>query len=556
MVRVPLSGRRVRGFVVEFGEREPDRLRPIAGLAMGLPVFDKNLLTALQWAANRYVAPLPVMLGRAAPPNRISVLPDPRQAPSLAIPSHPLADWSRAALSGKRPSTVAFISRWWEMDWVEAMASPVLERGRSVVLIAATADEVGFLAADASRWASQSVAVVSPDMDDATVTAAWGAVQRPGRLLIGSPRVASWPIAGLSVAAAVEEGRRAMKDRQTPTVAVRDLLRTRSTVERFGLGFVGPTPSLETLAAGATPIRASNRAWPPVEIVDRRAEPPIPGVLGPAAVAAIRAVAARQGRVFVFAHRRGYAPAARCEKCRTLRRCPVCGSRPEPSPICPRCGASLGPCVECGHDRFVPLGAGVGRVTEELRRLLGEQVSAAPADTTVQVGSEADLAGLVAQDLTVAVDPDGLILGSHYRSAEEALRILARLAGRVAGRSSRCLVQTYLPDHAVMVALRKGDPLLFLRQELDQRRQYGFPPAGELLVLEARGDLPEGADTSLREAAVGTTIMGPAQRYNGAIRWLLQAPDLTTARHNLRGLIQKWRDAGVTVRVDADPLEL
>jgi primosomal protein N' (replication factor Y) len=198
----------------------------------------------------------------------------------------------------------------------------------------------------------------------------------------------------------------------------------------------------------------------------------------------------------------------------------------------------------------------VGRVTEELRRLLGEQVSAAPADTTVQVGSEADLAGLVAQDLTVAVDPDGLILGSHYRSAEEALRILARLAGRVAGRSSRCLVQTYLPDHAVMVALRKGDPLLFLQQELDQRKQYGFPPAGELLVLEARGDLPEGADTSLREAAVGATIMGPAQRYNRAIRWLLQAPDLTRARHNLRGLIQKWRDAGVTVRVDADPLEL
>jgi primosomal protein N' (replication factor Y) len=172
------------------------------------------------------------------------------------------------------------------------------------------------------------------------------------------------------------------------------------------------------------------------------------------------------------------------------------------------------------------------------------------------VGSEADLAGLIPQDLTVAVDPDGLILGSHYRSAEEALRILARLAGRVAGRGSRCLVQTYLPEHAVIVALRKGDPLVFLESEMEQRRQFGFPPAGELLVLEVRGELPGGADTALKEAATGATVMGPATRNNGGIRWLLQASDLSKARHNLRGLIQKWRDAGVTVRVDADPLEL
>lgn len=557
MVRVPLGGRRVRGFVVELGEREPDRLRPIAAVAMALAVFDKNLLSSLQWAANRYVAPLSVMLERAAPPNRLSVLGELAPASSISVPEHPLAKWSQAASSGRRPTTVAFITRWWEMGWLEAIAAPVLNLGRSLMIIAATADEVGFLAADAGRFAPEALTVVSPEMDDATVTAAWGAVQRPGRLLIGSPRIACWPIAGLAVAAAVEEGRRAMKDRQTPTVAVRDLLRTRSAMERFGLGFVGPTPSIETLASGASPLRASNRAWPPVEIVDRREEPPTPGVLGSAALSAIRAVAARQGRVFVFAHRRGYAPASRCERCRTLRRCSVCGSRPEPAPICPRCGASLGPCVACGHDRFVPLGAGVGRVTEELRRLMGDQqVSAAPGTTPVQVGSEADLAGLIPQDLTVAVDPDGLILGSHYRSAEEALRILARLAGRVAGRGSRCMVQTYLPDHAVILALKKGDPLVFLESEMEQRRQFGFPPAGELLVLEVRGELPEGADTSLKEAAAGATVMGPATRNNGAIRWLLQASDLSKARHNLRGLIQKWRDAGVTVRVDADPLEL
>ncbi|MDI9465838.1 MAG: hypothetical protein QM393_09775, partial [Bacillota bacterium] len=72
----------------------------------------------------------------------------------------------------------------------------------------------------------------------------------------------------------LEEGRRAKKDRQTPTTHVREILRTRSRADGFNLVFFGPTPSTETLAAGATVVRATRRAWAPVEVVDRSGEPP------------------------------------------------------------------------------------------------------------------------------------------------------------------------------------------------------------------------------------------------------------------------------------------
>src|SRR5690606_9448789 len=136
--------------------------------------------------------------------------------------------------------------------------------------------------------------------------------------------------------------------------------------------------------------------------------------------------------VFVFAHRHGYSAASRCGACRTLRRCASCGSRPDPAPTCGRCGATLGPCVACGGSRFEPLGAGVGRVLEDVRRIVDRGVVAEhPADAAVTVGTERDLAGLQRCDLTVMVDADGLMLGANYRAAEEALRIGARLAGRV-----------------------------------------------------------------------------------------------------------------------------
>jgi primosomal protein N' len=573
MVRVPLGGRRVRGYVVEVGRREPGRLRPIAAISMEPRTFDGELLRSLTWAAHHYVAPVSVMLDRSAPPNLAKKANPAREvlarkkasvgpgwqfenAASYGSDRHPLALWSAAAASGKRQPPVAYIARWWDMDWLPVVAGPSLKAGASVLVVAATGDEVDLLAGAVRPWAEATLIVVSPDASDAEITTAWAAVQNGPNLIVGTPRAASWLIGDLSMVVVVEEGRRAMKDRQTPTVAVRDLMRTRAAVGGHHLCFVGPTPSLETLAGGASVVHSGRRAWAPVEVVDRQAEPPIAGVIGQVALRAIKAVAGRGGRVFVFAHRRGYAPAARCERCRTLRQCPNCGSRPETSPVCPRCGAGLGPCLNCGHDRFVPLGAGVGRIVEELRRTLDDRVGQAPADVPIQVGSEADLAAQPRLDLAVAVDPDGLILGTHYRASEEALRVLARLAGKVEGRGARCLLQTSLPDHPVFVALKKGDPVPFLEAEREVRARFGFPPAGELVILEARGSLPDGSEIWVKDAADGATILGPVARGNGGVRWLIQGTDLSKVRTRLRPLVQRWRDAGVAVRVDVDPIEL
>ena len=560
IVRVPLGGRRVRGFVVEISERSAEGLKPLAAVSMAPPIFDQPLLAALQWAAHRYVAPQSVLLERAAPPNLVGSLLDGPTPGDLGseLSTHPFSELARKVQARKRQPPVALVERWTNLEWVEAVAGPVCSSGQTLMIVVATADEAAAIhSAVSTAVGAERSLVVSPDRSDAENTSAWAGSQLGGRVLVGTPRVAAWRVGEPGLAVVVEEGRRAMKDRQTPTIHVRDLLRTRAQLGRHTLAFVGPTPSLETLAAGATALRTTRRAWPAVEIVDRSSQPPLPGLVSHQALAAIRAVTAAGGSVFVFAHRRGYAPAVACERCRIIRRCPNCGSRPENAPRCPRCGYELGPCTNCGNDRFVPLGAGVGRVLEELMRAGGLSVDAAPTDALVKVGSEADLAGLDPVALAVAVDADGLILGSHFRAAEEALRVLARLAGRVAsGGGHRSMVQTSLPTHPVIDALRRGDPIPFLELELEERRRMGFPPSGDLVVVEMRGATPAGVDAALEQAADRAMVLGPAPRRDGGRRWLIQGHDLTSFRHNLRPLVQKWRDAGTTVRIDSDPLEL
>jgi primosomal protein N' len=199
----------------------------------------------------------------------------------------------------------------------------------------------------------------------------------------------------------------------------------------------------------------------------------------------------------------------------------------------------------------------VGRLVAEAGGFLGrEAVGEAGSGRPVVVGTERDLSGLGRVDLGVVVDADGLLRAPHYRAVEDGLRLMARVAAAAGpGRGRRALVQTADPGHPALAALRRGDPLPLLEGEALSRAAVGFPPAGEIIVIEAAG-APEGADAVLREAVGGRAeVHGPADR-GGRVRWLLQGRDLQGPRLMLRGLVQEWREAGARVRVDADPIDL
>lgn len=537
---------------MEPDDTDQHALKPIASVSGDRPVFDERLLETLQWAAHHYVSPLSTMLERAAPPN------NPRAAPHRSIPSpqptgKPLEGVVADVMAGRRSRPTVVLAGRPPLDLVTGTATTLLAAGRSTVIVSATTAEAETLFESVSATAPGHCVIAHGDMPDRAVTGAWARATSPC-ILIGTPRVAAWPVARLGAALVIEEGRRAMKDRQTPTVHVRDLLRKRSQHERFALVAIGPVPTSEILATGPSVVRpAGGRLWPLVEVVDRRTEPTGGSVLTDPVRRALAAVTRRGGRSFVFGHRKGYAAATWCVACHAVRRCPGCGSRPDPGEVCSRCGTTLGPCLECGATRFQPLGAGVGRIVAETGRIVGATaVAAAPDTAPVVVGTERDVIGMSDLDLVVIPDLDGLIHGTNYRAAEDALRLSARLAG-LAGRGPghRMMVQTSDPGHPVVRALVRADPLPAMAADLAERNSMGYPPAGELIVVEVSGGDPP----DLTELGDVCDVLGPAPRGETA-RWLLQSRDLGQARAILRSLVQRWRDSGLRVRIDVDPIDL
>jgi primosomal protein N' len=195
-------------------------------------------------------------------------------------------------------------------------------------------------------------------------------------------------------------------------------------------------------------------------------------------------------------------------------------------------------------------------VLADAGRLVGRgSVGEVGSGKPVVVGTERDLPGLEA-DLTIVVDADGPILAPNYRAAEDALRLLARaVAAAGPGRGRRAIVQTADPGHSVIEALRRGDPVEFIKADAARRASMGFPPGGEVVALEASG-LPAGAEVDLvAEVGSRAEVLGPARSGDG-LRWLLQGRDLTAARTVLRGVVGRWRESGARIRVDSDPIEL
>ena len=555
LVRIPLGGRRVRGYVVAVGEAPRSGLRPLLGRSGDLPVFDQGLLEVMRWAAAHYVAPLAVLLGRGAPPNLPRRRPEATLPPVPEVEFSPLPDVSLAAAAGKHAGARYLLAPGPWTEHVAGLVGPVLRAGRSVLVVVPAVTEAGRLAEGLAGRFGERVVLAAAEEGGGALTAAWEAGQQPGRLLVGTREVALWPVAGLALAVVVEEGRRGLKERATPTTHARDLLWRRSAVERFPLVLGGAVPTTEALHRAPALLRLGGRPWGLVEVVDRSAEAPGGGLIGDRGRQALRAVVSGGGRAFLLAATRS--PAQRCVACRTLRVCPQCGARPDSGGSCPRCRRPLGACAQCGGRRFEALGAAVGRLIAEAAGFLGRgAVGEGTSGRPVVVGTERDLAGLGPVDLGVVVDADGLLRAPHYRAVEDGLRLMARVAAAAgAGRGRRALVQTADPEHPALAALRRGDPLPLLEAEMAARAAIGFPPAGEIIVVEAAG-APDGADAALRGATAGRAeVHGPAERA-GRARWLLQGRDLQGPRLMLRRLVQDWRDAGARVRVDADPIDL
>jgi len=255
----------------------------------------------------------------------------------------------------------------------------------------------------------------------------------------------------------------------------------------------------------------------------------------------------------------GRARVLACRTCRALVRCESCdaavGLDDASQLVCRRCGAERpAVCQVCGAGAFANLRPGVARLREELAAAAARPVAALtgagaaaegpdPDDAGVVVGTEALLHRMPTADVVAFLEFDSEMLAPRFRAAEQALALIVR-AGRIA---PEVLLQTFVPDHPVVRAARRGDPTIVVDAERARRRQLHLPPYGALALLAG----PDAGDLAAQlSGAAGEDRPRVEVGATGDGRHLVRADDWSTLG---AALAAADRPPGSRIRVEVDP---
>lgn len=428
------------------------------------------------------------------------------------------------------------------------------------------------------------------------------------KVVVGARSALFLPFSDLKLIIADEEHDPSFKQEDGVIYNARDMAVVRAQLGNIPIILASATPSLETVLNAEAgryqslhlPDRHAGAVLPDIGIIDMRAqETPSQSWISPSLRDALKETFASGEQAMLFLNRRGYAPLTLCRTCGHRMQCPNCSAwlvehRRGGRLQCHHCGFSAEPpkaCPECEkEDTFAACGPGVERLFEEAAGLFPEaRTVIAASDTLAGPKAAAELVRQIEDhdvDLIIgtqivakgyhfplltlvgAVDADLGLAGGDLRAAERTHQLLYQVAGRAgrAGRPGRVMLQTFMPEHSVMEALKDSNRETFMKAEADSRRLAAMPPFGRLAALIVSGlneATVDGFARTLGRAAPtgdGITVLGPAPAPMALLRGKHRRRLLlkTAKTTNIQAVLREWLAKAppprkVRVQVDVDP---
>jgi len=446
------------------------------------------------------------------------------------------------------------------------------------------------------------------------------------KVVLGARSAVFAPVENLGLVIVDEEHDSSYKQDSPPRYNGRDVAIRRAEESGAALVLGSATPAVETFYAarrGELELitmagRVENRPMPKVHIADLREE----YAKGRASIFSeileegIRERLSRGEQVILLQNRRAYSTFVTCRECGYVARCPNCAVSLKLHAAarklsCHHCGyeePAPTVCPSCGGLRIKKFGIGTEKVEEQTKATFPEaRVLRMDRDTTSRKGShaailhafrshEADILvgtqmiakGLDFPNVTLVgvISADTSLNLPDFRASERTFQLISQVAGR-SGRGKtpgEVVIQTLDPDHYAIRSAVEHDYVAFFEQEIEFRRELGYPPFSTLVNVLSRNESDRAAAAALEElvaeikklpmsARKGVEIIGPTPavlaRLKGQYRWhlvLRSSPPLTPPCQGGKewgaavGLLRSAFDANPGLRrklaVDVDPMTM
>lgn len=538
-VRIRFAGRLADALVLErvaISEHE-GKIRFIERVISSEVVYPEQIRSLVDNLADRYAAVRSDILRTAIPPRHVK-----------AEQTDTTSPWEGQG-EAKEPDLSAWSAYEYGESFVDAVVTGTL--ARAAWQVAPGDDWAAALAALAAKVAIDGggALIVLPDQKDVdrmaaalaehvgpkqitTLTASLGPQARysrflsvlhgQGRLVIGTRSAAFAPVKNLKLAVVMFDGDDSLVDPRAPYTHAREVLTTRSAVEKASLIIGGHGRTAETqllvesgwmhslvaarnaLRTRSPHIHAAGDSDFELQRDPRAGAARLPSV----AFAAARRALAENKPVLFQVPRAGYVQALACGICRTPARCRACnGPLGLPSggeaaaPTCRWCGRidSAYSCPSCGSHRLRAVVLGTQRTAEELGRAFapatvisswGERIHAEIPDKAAVVvatpGAEPRIEGGGTYGAAVLLDTWALLGRPDLRATEETMHKWMAAATLVAPHSKGGdVVVVADPSLPVVQHFIRWDAPGHAALELAARREVRFPPAVHMAAVDA-----------------------------------------------------------------------
>lgn len=495
----------------------------------------------------------------------------------------------------------------------------VLAQGRSAIMLV---PEIGltpqFIRLFVGRF-GDTVSVLHSALSAGERYDSWKKIRSGrARVVIGTRSAVFAPVRDLGLIVLDEEQDSAYKSEQSPRYHARDVAKRRVQQEHAVLVLGSATPSIESYYGaqqGRYPMftlreRYQGAALPQVTIADIRGESRAGWTytIGQTLYEALQENLERGEQSILFLNRRGNSRVIGCSMCGWVPECSSCSTTltyhsVSGRAMCHFCGASIeisGLCPVCYSPHLFTECPGTQKVEEELHTILPKaRVLRMDADTTSKKGSHHHLLEIFAKGradillgtqmvakgldfdhvtLVGVLDADQSLFAQDYRAKERTFSLITQVVGRAGrrGKQGRAIIQTYNPDHPVLLCAARQDYEQFYADEIESRQALLMPPVEQMLMLTGTGEnesdvlaallrlkqrilsLMEGQFSDFHYPVLGPS---PASvvRVMGRYRYhlILRCPDNKRRRQLISGVLIEFskdnKNRGVSLFADLNP---
>ncbi len=344
-------------------------------------------------------------------------------------------------------------------------------------------------------------------------------------LVVGTRSAVFAPINHLGMIIMDEEHESSYKSESAPKYHAREVASFLCAQKEIPLILGSATPSLESYRSAqigkytlhTITSRYNTLPLPEVEMVDMRSEIQEGNVsfLSDSLKEQLIQTIEQKKQAILFLNRRGAHTAVMCRKCGYVLKCPSCDiamtyHMANDRCMCHFCSYSvkmMDHCPACGEKHIKMMGFGTQLVEKQISQIIPDvRVLRMDMDTVhnyvsyqtmlsdfavgkydILLGTQMVAKGLNLPNVTLVgvLQADMSLYIDDFRAGERTFSLLTQVCGRSgrADQAGKAVIQSYCPDHDVLVYARKQDYLSFYDYEIQFRKAINYPPFCDIALF-------------------------------------------------------------------------